>query len=440
MDQEDVKFSHKYKPLFDILEAREEIAYGNKDPYYRQLSKVDTVLLSGGRDSGKTFALSCFAGIAASDFNHRLLYTRQTMVSTSNSITKALESRLDLLQLDQDFSFANNEYNSKDSDGCITITGQKTASGTDTAKLKSIENYSIFITDEGEELTDPENWKKIKRSIRAIDVQCLSIISFNPPSKAHYLYDEFYTKVPEGFNGIKDNVLYIHTTYLDNGQENMAPHNWEEYEALRVAYEFYLATPVADRDLLPKDLIKKYKEYKNVVLGAFRDVAEGVIFEYTIGDYVAPEYGEVIGADQGYTHPSAFIRVNVDKDRKKMYLKEIFYKRQATEEEIYAAIKDEAGFKRIWADSAAALWIRNLKDKGLNIKGVVKPKIKDSIIAMLGYELIVDPESTNLMIELDNYSWSDHKKEEPIDDFNHGIDGARYAFTMKLKQRVAQAL
>lgn len=438
MDEEDVTFSEKYNPLFYLLDARDEIASGSKDPYYKKLAKVDTVLMSGGRDSGKTFGLGCFVGVSASDYNHRVLYTRQTMASTSNSITKALNNRLELLDLDSDFIFANNEYTSKDSDGCITITGQKTSTGTDTAKLKSIENYSIFVTDEGEELTNFEDWKKIKRSIRAQDVQCLSIISFNPPSKAHFLYKEYYAKVPEGFNGIIGNVLYIHTTYLDNGRENMAVHNWTEYEELRKAYEYYLATPVEDRELLPKEIFKMYREYKTTILGGFRDVAEGVIFEYTVGEYVTPEYGELIGADQGFTHPSTFIKVNLDRDRKKIYLKELFYKTHSTEDDIYKEIKEPAGFIRIWCDSAAPLFIRNLKNLGLNIKGCKKPKIKDSIITLLNYEIIVDPGSTNLQMEFNNYRWNDKKKEEPIDDFNHAIDAFRYAATMKLKERVAQ--
>jgi phage terminase large subunit len=438
---DDVEFSDKYKPLFDLLRAREEVESGSKDPYFIALSKVDTVLVSGGRDSGKTFGLGCFSAVAASDYNHRILYTRQTMASTSNSITKGLNNRLELLDLKSEFSFANNEYNSKDSDGCISITGQKTSTGTDTAKLKSIENYSIFLTEEGEELNDFDAWKKIKRSIRAQDVQCISIIVFNPPSKIHFLYKEFYTNVPPGFNGVIGSTLYIHTTYLDNGRENMAAHNWNEYEELRKAYEYYVSLSEEEKDLAPRTLFKKYREYKTTILGGFRDVAEGIIFEYTIGEYVAPEYGEVIGGDQGWTHPSAFIKVNVDKKRKRIYLKQLFYKTNSTEAEIYPKIKDEAGFLRIWCDNAAPLFIRNLRDMGLNIKGCKKPKIKDSIITLLGYELIVDPESTDLQTELDNYRWADKKKkEEPIDDYNHAIDAFRYAAIMKIKERTAQAL
>jgi phage terminase large subunit len=488
-----IKFSKKYLPLFQLLNAKkivEELSFKdltvdeteelermrdwirypqdfNLDPaeveaikslvdqlkikhlteaeqnilaHYERVYAVDTVLMSGGRDSGKTFGLGCFVGVATSEHDHRILYTRQTMSSTKNSIVKALENRLELLGIDDLYSFANDDYNSKIGKGQISITGQKTSTGTQTAKLKSIEDYSIFITDEGEELQDVDDWKKIKRSIRAQDLQCVSIISFNPPTKSHFLFEEFYSNVPEGFNGIIDNVMYIHTTYLDNGQDNMAPHNWREYERLRSVYEFYLATPPEMRIELDKKIIREYKEYRNTILGSFRDLAEGVIFEITVGDYEIPEYGEVIGADQGFTHATAFVKVNVDSNRKKVFLKEIYYDSGKTTDEIFEAIKEEAAFTRIWCDSAVPLFIKDLYTKGLNIKAVKKPKIYDSVTAMLNYEIIVDRNSLNLINEFKLYRWNDKKKEEPIDANNDAIDAARYAITMKLKESIAQPL
>ena len=98
------------------------------------------------------------------------------------------------------------------------------------------------------------------------------------------------------------------------------------------------------------------------------------------------------------------------------------------------------GKTRIWCDNAAALFIKNLSNKGLNIKGCKKPKIKDSILAMLDYEWIIDPASTNLQTELDNYRWATKKADEPIDDFNHAIDGMRYAFTHKINEKVPMPL
>jgi len=421
-----ISFSEKYEPLFYLLE--------------KEYPQVDTVLISGGRDSGKTFAVGCFVGTAAEQYNHRVLYTRQTMSSTNNSITRALDNRLELLGISDCFTFANNDYTSKTSKGIISITGQKTSTGTQTAKLKSLEDYSIFITDEGEELTSYDEWEKIKRSIRATDVQCFSIICFNPPTKNHWLYSEFYENVPEGFNGVIGKVMYIHTTYLDNGKENMALHNWEEYERLRKVYEYYLSVPVDERLRLPKKIIREYKNYKNTILGSFRDSAEGIIFEYTIGEFKEPEYGLVYGMDQGFNDPTTLVKVNVDKKENKIYLKEIFYEVGKTESDIYLAIKDEVKNNRIWCDSAVPMLVAGLRRKGLNIKSCEKPKILDSIYAMLDYEIIVDENSLNLIRELNNYKWNDNRQDEPIDAFNHAIDAARYAITHKIKERSSQVL
>ncbi len=421
-----ISFSEKYENLFYLLE--------------NEFPQVDTVLISGGRDSGKTFAVGCFVGTAANQYNHRVLYTRQTMSSTNNSITRALDNRLELLGVQDDFVFANNDYQSKINKGLISITGQKTSTGTQTAKLKSLENYSIFITDEGEELTSYEDWEKIKRSMRATDVQCLSIISFNPPTKAHWIYAQWYENIPEGFNGVIGNVMYIHTTYLDNGKGNMALHNWNEYERLKSVYNLYLATPAEERLQLPKKIIREYKNYKNTILGGFRDTAEGVIFDYIIGDFKNPEYGLVYGMDQGFNDPTTLVKVNVDKKERKIYLKEEYYEVGKTETDIYNSIKDIVKKDRIWCDSAVPMFIKGLKTKGLNIKSCDKPKIKDSIYAIMDYELVIDKDSVNLIRELQNYKWSDKKQDEPIDAFNHAIDAARYAITHKLNERQSQVL
>ena len=426
-----IKFSKKYNPLFQILKAKGV----DENHALFDLSKVDTVLISGGRDSGKSFALSSFVGVASSDYNHRILYTRQTMSSTDNSITSALDNRLEMLGVSHEYEFANNNYTHKLSNGKITITGQKTSVGTQTAKLKSLEDYSIFITDEGEELTSYDEWVKIKRSMRATDVQCLSIISFNPPTKTHWLYKTFYESVPEGFNGVIDNILYIHTNYIDNGQENMAPHNWLEYERLKEVYENYLTIDPKLRNDLPTKVKRDAIEFKNVVLGSFRDVAEGVIFSYNVGEFpedlIAPP---IYGMDQGYTHPTAVVKVHVDKKEKRIYLKEIFYKTHQTNDTIYEGIKDEVGYNRIWCDSAVPMFIKELKNKGLYIREVKKPKIVDSINTILNYDLIIDKNSVNLQRELDNYRWSDKRQDEPIDDNNHAIDAFRYAVSMVLSK------
>ncbi|NRA94346.1 MAG: hypothetical protein HRU26_17050 [Psychroserpens sp.] len=146
----EVVFSDKYSPLFEILSAWDETQRlkSIEDPtehdlkeleYFTKLSKVSTVNISGGRDSGKSFALSCFNIIASADYNHRILFTRQTMTSTRDSIKEAVINRMELLGRDNEYDYADHQFTlSNGEQGKITITGQKTSTGTQTARLKSL--------------------------------------------------------------------------------------------------------------------------------------------------------------------------------------------------------------------------------------------------------------------------------------------------------------
>lgn len=438
----DFTFSDRYEPLFELLEARNIVSaptfkkeYSKEEQkHWIELSKVDTVLLSGGRDSGKSFGLSTFIPIAARDYNHRVLYTRQTMSSTDNSITEALEGRMEDLGTSSFFEVANKTYSVKNNIGKIAITGQKTSVGTQTAKLKSLEDFSVFVTDEGEELESYASWKKVKRSMRAKDVQCLSIISFNPPTREHWLFEQFYEDVPSGFNGIKGRVLYIHTDYRDNGKENMALQNWLEYEELREAFEQYEATPKEDRENLPRKLIKDYKEYKFDILGGFKNVAEGVIYE----DWEEGEFNTrlpyVWGLDFGFNDPDALVKVCVDQNEKKIYVKEGYFKGNTGTNQLTNILLDRVGTSDlIIGDAAQKRLISDLWEAGLNIRRSLDKKPVRDIKRIQGYTIIVAPDSPNVKKALNNYSWHDKKSGVPNHNWSDLMDSMRYAVSELLR-------
>lgn len=420
-----IQFSEKYYPLFEILDGAHK--------------QVDTVLISGGRDSGKTFVTTCFVPIAAADYNHRILFTRQTMASTDRSITAALDNRLEILGMEQDFIFANNDYKTKHNKGLISITGQKTSVGTETAKLKSLEDYSIFITEEGEELTDYEDWKKTKRSMRAKDVQCLSIIVFNPPAKSHWFYDQFYKNVPDGFNGIIGNIMYIHTDYRDNGQENMAPHNWIEYEELRLNYEYYLSIDPEQRPNLDRKITKDYKNYKHSILGHFSPVADGVVFEENVsfGKYPEEKHEDLIesmGLDFGYSDYMALVKTKVDFKNKRIYAKQLLYKTHLTPSilvhnlEVLQIDKE----MEMWCDSADPMSWQNLRENNFEAYPVDKSilTVVNSIKLMLEFDIILDENSPDLIECFGNYSWSKTKLDVPNHKWSDIVDATRYSFIM----------
>jgi phage terminase large subunit len=428
MNENKVIFSEKYKPLFEILQAWEINKEFPKNEYYAKLSKVDTVILTGSRDSGKTFSLSSWVGIASHDYNHRILYTRQTMSSTDNSISAALNERLELLGIESGFRYANNTYTCLNSDGKITITGQKTSVGTQTAKLKSIEDYSVFITDEADEMPNFEDWQKVKRSIRAKDVQCLAILALNPSDKEHWIFTTFFENVPEGFNGIIENVLYIHTDYLDNGKDNMALHNWSEYESLRLDYEYYFSLETKQREFCDPIIKKRALKYKHECLGHWRNRAEGLIYE----DWITGEFPEhlpsVHGLDFGSNDPDALTEIVVDENKKKIYIREKYFQNNTSFDGLSQVLSDRVGWTNlIVADNAERRLIKDYFNMGFNIRKCYKGKVKDEIQKIQDYQLIVCPKSINLQKALNNYRWHDKKSGLPNHDWSDLCDSFRYA-------------
>jgi phage terminase large subunit len=426
----DIIFSKKYKPLFNLLLAwKYRGTEKDVECYYTELSKVHTVLISGGRDSGKTFSLGHWNTIAVADFLHSILYTRYTLSSVDNSIEKAQENRIEELKLTNEFNITSKSF-AHAKGGKIDISGQKTSSGNQTAKMKSLEGYSVFITEEAEELVSYEEWEKITRSIRVNDKQSLSILVFNPPTKAHWIYEQFYQDVPSGFNGIKDGVMYIHTTYLDNGKENMTITNWEKYEKKRLIYEQVEATPKEEREVLDPKLIREWKDYKSTILGGFKDVAEGVIYEdWEIGDF-DESLPDIYGLDFGSNDPDALTRVAVDIGAKRIYLEEVYFKNNTSFDGLKRVLEKNVGFiKRIVADSAERRMINDLYDEGFNIEKCRKGKdsVSHGIKLIQGYTLVVTKNSLNLQKALNNYRWHDKKSDIPNHDWSDLCDSFRYA-------------
>lgn len=140
------------------------------------------------------------------------------------------------------------------------------------------------------------------------------------------------------------------------------------------------------------------------------------------------------GLDFGVTDPDALVKVAVDRKAKRIYWKEELYKNDSSTDELADLVNERVVInKLIVADSQASRTIKDLRNKGLNIVGHVKNRIVDDIKAIMGYELIIDPKSSNLAKELNNYIWLDKKGEIPIDAFNHLIDAARYKTMHVLK-------
>lgn len=460
----EIVISPKHKPLFKLLaawktvfndrffdlddnEKFDVISRDNQIDYYKPsfldlshekqsewiaLTRVDTVLEYGGRDSGKSFATSLFVPLAVHDHGHRCLYTRYVMNTTDHSISSALDERINLLGYAQNFDYANNSYALKDESkpGKIFITGQKTSSLNQTAKLKSLEDFSMFITDEAEEMKSFDEWNKIKRSLRGEGIQNLAILVFNPPTKAHWLYEEFFEEmgIEPGFCGVKENVLYIHTTYKDN-IKHVQPNNLREYTKLENYYNRYLAADSEERLNLPAKVKKGYKKYKSEVLGGFMDAQDGVIYEdWEIGEF--PEFmPSVYGLDFGSSDPDALVECAIDHNERILYVRELFYDNNVGFEQLFDILVDRCGYNGLIVTDHNEKRLRlDFRDMGLNIRKAKKGRVKDRIKKIQSFTIVVDPKSVNMIKSLNNYVWKDERSGLPDHNFSHLPNAMEYAY------------
>ena len=373
-------------------------------------------IVSGGRGSGKSFSVNALLVMLTYEQGHTILFTRYTLTSAYISIIPEFINKLELFGNIQDFHITKDEILNKKTGSKIIFRGIKTSSGDQTANLKSLQGITTWVVDEAEELTDEHKFDTIDLSVRQQGKQNRVILILNPTTKEHFIYRRFFEDrgVQEGSNITKENTTYIHTTYLDN-IDNLSKSYIEQIAQMRE---------------------RRPEKYKQQMLGAWLNKAEGVIFDnWTIGEF--KRYGvSVFGQDYGFAaDPSTLVEVNINTSTKTIYLKECFYLPRLTTSQIAELNLKHAKNGLIIGDSAEPRLLNELKAKGCSIKPSIKGQgsITYGISLLQDYDLVVSPDSTNLIKELNNYSWLERKSNTPIDKFNHLIDAIRYAVGYQLQ-------
>lgn len=186
--------------------------------------------------------------------NQKILFLRKTLTSAYLSIIPEFQEKISLMGLESLFDVTKTEIINKKNGNTIYFRGIQTGSKDNTANLKSLQGINTLVIDEAEELTEEDIFDRIDLSVRQKGVQNRVIVIMNPAKKTHFVYKRFFEpgKVESGFNGVIDNVNYIHTTYEDN-IDNLDEGFIEQVEILR---------------------LKNLKKFKHVVGGEWADVNE----------------------------------------------------------------------------------------------------------------------------------------------------------------------
>lgn len=384
------------------------------DKYRRIGSEAKFSIITGGRGSGKSFALTYLICLLSYEAGHVILYTRYTLRAASISIIPEFLQKIELMGKSADFEVTKDSIINKASGSRILFRGIKTSSGDQTANLKSIQGLSTWVLDEAEELTSEDKFDTINLSVREEGVQNRVILIMNPTTKEHWVYKKFFEQrgVEQGTNATIEDVNYIHTTYLDN-KENLSESFINDVERIKKVNP---------------------EKYKHKILGGWLDRAEGVVFNnWEFGEFNPDGLQTSFGMDFGFSiDPDTLVEVAISKKHKKIYVKQHIYKKGIQLEPLALLTKEKAGNKLIIADSAEPRLIADLSSKGLNIQPVKKGTIESGITLMLDYKIIVDPDSSDIAKEFNNYTYLDKGSKMYIDDFNHAIDAMRYNITFHL--------
>lgn len=379
---------------------------------YIPLFKNDSryFVITGGRGSGKSFAMNSFLLLLTYEVGHVILFTRYTLVSAHISIIPEFVEKIEMAELHDDFYITKDEIVNKRTGSKIIFKGIKTSSGTQTANLKSLSGVTTFVLDEAEELVDEDVFDKIDLSVRNNTKQNRVILILNPTTKEHFIYNRFFEQrgVEAGDTLTKGDTTYIHTTYLDNA-EYLSQSFLNQIEALKE---------------------NNRKKYEHTILGGWLDKADGVVFtNWKFGPFNPDKLQTSFGQDFGFSiDPTTLVEVAIDKSKRIIYVKEHLYKPKLTTSEIAVINKTVCGKNLIIADSAEPRLIAELQSQRCNIQPTEKGagSITAGIALMQDYQIVLDPESQNIAKEFNNYIYSDRKSGLVIDNYNHAIDAIRY--------------
>ena len=372
-------------------------------------------IVTGGRGSGKSFAINTILLMLTYQAGHTILFTRYTLRAAAISIIPEFIEKLELLNVSQEFKITRDEIINKGNGSKIIFRGIKTSSGDQTANLKSLQGITTWVMDEAEELNDEDIFDKIDLSVRNKAQDNRVILILNPTTKEHFIYQRWFESrgIDAGANTTKEDTSYIHTTYKDN-IENLSPSYIKQIETMQK---------------------RRPERYKHTILGSWLDKAQGVIFD----NWIAGEFKQVgkivFGQDYGFSNdPSTLIKTSIDKSNKVIYAQLCFYQTKLTTSEIAVLNKKFAANNLIVGDSAEPRLITELSAH-CNIVPAIKGQgsITYGISLLQDYDLVIDPESIDLIKELNNYCWLEKKSQTPVDNFNHAIDALRYAVSYQLQ-------
>jgi phage terminase large subunit len=340
------------------------------------IDEIDTpryYQLYGGRGSGKSFvAAIAMVKLTYSKYKHKILYLRQTMASSDDSVVADIKAAIEVLGVAKDFREKGTTITNIKTGSTIAFKGIR-SSGTATAKLKSLSGITTLVVEEAEEVESFEEFSKVDESIRVKGKPLKIILIYNPTSALKsWIHSEWFIEGRPNLDRYEDSV-FMHSTYIDN-EEN-----------------------------LNKSVVKRYKDlertnptyYKNTILAEWTlDVSGRLYAGWGMFDELEEEGDTWYAIDFGYGGKDSTACVKITWIDDVYYVEELFCEAKLSMRKTISLMrKSEIPFNaKIYADSAMPLLIEEIRSGGFrtirkatkgNVEAGIK-KVQNKDIVMVG--------------------------------------------------------
>lgn len=388
--------------------------------------KAKVTLLYGSAGSAKSYSLAQFDIIKLlSHKKSKQLLIRKVFRTHRHSTFAEINGIINDWQISPLF-----QINKSD----LTITAKHNGNqiiflgADDPEKIKSVAGITSARIEESTELTK-DDYLIIASRLRQKGFANNIVMSFNPISSLHWIKREFFDSTDA------HKYQTIHSTWQDN-------------QFLPEDYGNTLLDLGGQNSNFNTVYYKgEWGSLTDLVFNSFRTASPE---ELNILDRTNPLRKTITGiyqgADWGFNDPTVFSKIAISKT--KLYVLDALFLRQKTTPELIVEAKKFFNTDLpIVGDSSEPARIKEFRNNGINIRGALKGK--DSISAGIDYlkrfEIIIPPHLIEVKNEFESYCYKRDNKtgeltDEPVDAFNHFIDGARYSLEVEINRYKAKAV
>ncbi len=391
-------------------------------PYLQAPQRVQ--LFFGGAGSGKSAFLAARAVLDALSGRNTLV-VRQVARTLRASCFAEVQKSISRFGLSHMFSISKSEL----SVTCYSNGAQLLFLGLDDVeKVKSLTPRRGALTDIWvEEATETRraDLRQLEKRLRGPSAHSKRLtMSFNPVSRGHWLYKEYFAAFPEDRGLlITPDLLILRTTYRDN--RFLAPDDIRALEAEKDPYFHQVYT-----------------------LGEWGQLGGSVFSNWAVGE-PPREIDRTwlrCGLDFGYAaDPAAAVLAAFDRKKGTLYILEEFKQAGLTNDLLALRLKALCGTLPVTCDSAEPKSIAELRRHG--VQALPARKGPDSVLHGLQWlnqqKMVLAPKCVHLREELLGCRWADDGHggflPRPLGE-DHLLDALRYAMERDSQGQAALAL